>query len=111
MAILTPYLHTSANLYNITTEETESGQPVESLSLVKALKVFFEAYSYQSAIYKLFAPGQIKIGDFLCITDRIVNVNQVLEINDEYYRVVASNQLIVQKVTLGYELSLERYKH
>lgn len=111
MALVTPYLQTSASLYDITTEETESGQLLESLTLNKTLKVFFEPHSYKNAIYALFSAGQIKIGDFLCITDTIVTVNQVILIGGEYYRVIAAYEGRVQNILLGYELSLERYQH
>ena len=111
MSLLTPYLHTSASVYDITTEESESGQPIESLSLSKTIRVFYEPHSYRSPVYNLFPAGQIKTGDFLCVTDKIVTVNQVLLINSVYYRVVESFELNVQKINIGWQLSLELYQH
>ncbi len=111
MSFISGFLTTTAKLYNVTLTENELGEQIESLTLVKNIKVYFSPQGNVHDLYKLFEPGQIKVGEFLLISDKSVVTGQVLEIDSVKYRSKFSKNLKFKSRGLAYVSYLEHYKH
>lgn len=115
MSCLTAYLNSAATLYDVDrTGSTDSGQPTEVLTLNKTLRVYFEPYSMSASVYKLFNPGQVKVGDYVCLSLKAVSLGQVISIeisNDEKFIIDDVFPLKFGKQILGYQLHLSRWRH
>lgn len=116
MSCISAYLNSKAVLYNIDrTETTESGQPIETLTQSKNLRVFFQPYALRSSVYKLFNAGQVKVGDYFCLSVKPISLepsSQVISIeisNYEKFLIVNAFPLRVGCLNVGYQLSLQRY--
>lgn len=107
---ITPFLTTPAKLYNLTTEEeTLTGQPIEELQFVKNIQVKFDIDLKDA--HQLFPAGQIPIGRFTAISGVQVSINQVLEIDNKFYRVIASNDARVKNTVYFFTLHMELFQH
>lgn len=89
---LSTIFNTSAKLYNISnSDETDTGQPIETLVFVKNLKVGF--VNNIRKLYSLENPGNIKTGLFTIYSEQALQVNQVLEIAGVKYRITMADAL------------------
>lgn len=109
MGLLGAFMNKKANQYNITTAENSTGEPIESLVLFKRISVYFG--KNPPRVFKLYDPGQVKIGDFVCFSEKTVLDNQVLEIDGVNYRVLAANPLQFKNRTLAYINYMELWRH
>lgn len=104
------FLTSTATVYTISkTKNTLTGQPIETLVLLKTIKVHFEPRS--SDEHGLFSAGQIKIGQFTAISLDEVLEQQVLEIKNIKYRVLANNEIRYKNKTFYWQLHLEFFRH
>jgi len=104
------FLTSSAKLFNISkTRDTLTGQPIEELVFVKNIRVFFEPKT--SDEHRLFPAGQVKIGQFTALSLEAVTDQQVLEIKNIRYRVIADNDIKYKETTFYFQLHLDFYKH
>ncbi len=111
MGLLGSFLNNKANQYTISTgTSTTTGQPIESLVLLKSnISVFFS--NNPRRLYQLFDPGQIAVNTPVVFAEKQILVNQVLEIDSVKYRTIAANPLKFRNRVFGYVAYLERYKH
>lgn len=112
MGLLGAFLNKKANQYNIdntTNTSPSTGQPIESLVFVKRIPVYFGPNPPR--VFRLYAVGQVKEGSFVAFSEKATATNQVLEIDDIKYRIVAANPLQFKNRTLAYVNYLEYYKH
>ena len=112
MSCLSGFLNKTATVYTIdTSESTQSGQPIETLVLRTTLRVFFSPHVRN--VWKLYDPGQIKIGEFVAYSVKTVNLSEVLTIDGENYLVESSNPLQVgaNRHVYANQIFLSRYKH
>lgn len=104
------FLTSTAKLFNISrTKNTLTGQPIEELIFVKNIKVHFAPRS--SDEHRLFPAGQIKVGQFTAISLDEVTDQQMLEIKNIEYRVIANNEILYKNKTFYWQLHLDFYKH
>lgn len=104
------FLTSTAKLFNIDkTKDTLTGQPIETTIFVKNIKVLFEPRS--SDEHRLFPSGQIKVGQFTALSLDEVLEQQILEIKNIKYRVVANNEIRYRTQVFYWMLHLDYYKH
>ena len=112
MSCLASFLNNTATIYTIDkSETTASGQPLETISLRTTIKVYFSPIIKNA--WKLFTPGQVQVGEFVCYSIKTVNDGEVMTIDDVRYLVESSNRLQAgsNPHIFGYEIYLSRYKH
>lgn len=110
MGIIASFLDRRVDLYNIlTSTSTATGQPIETLSFVKKVRVYFNPDGKPT--FKLFDPGQIKVGKPTAISEVQVVENQVLDISGTKWRVTLSRPAQLKARVLAYILELERWRH
>jgi hypothetical protein len=112
MSCLGKFLNNSARVYSVDKSETTiSGQPIENLTLRTTIKCYFSPHVRNT--WKLFTPGQIQVGEFVCYSIKTVNDGEVLTIDGTRYLVEASNRLQAgsNPHIFGYQIYLSRYKH
>lgn len=113
MSCLSGFYDKTANIYTISKDEvTQSGQPIESLTLRGTTKCAF-ANNIKN-VWALFDPGQIKVGQFVLISASQLTDSDVVEIDSEKYRVEAVNPIKApfnNSHVFGYRSYLNRYKH
>lgn len=104
------FLTTPAELFNLTTqEETLTGQPIEELSFVKNILVYFTPNLTDE--HQMFPAGQIPVGRFKLLSKVQITTNQVLKIDGEHYRVIASNETKVKRKTYFFTVHMELFQH
>jgi hypothetical protein len=111
MSFISGFLTDTAGQYTISTTENQLGEQIESLTFSRNIKVYFSPQRSLHDLYKLFDPGQIKVGEFLCISVKSIETNDVLLLDSVYYRVKYSQALKFKTRTLAYVSYLEHYKH
>jgi len=104
------FLTTPADLFNITTDEdTLTGQPIEELSFVKTIHVYFTPNLTDE--HQMFPAGQVPVGRFKALSKVQVITNQVLKIEGQHYRVIASNETKVKRKTYFFTIHMELFEH
>lgn len=110
MSCLSFFLNKVAKVYRVDrSESTGSGQPIETLTYNRNVKVYFSPNVRN--IYKLFDPGQIKVGEYTCFSVKSIDQGEILEIDGEKYTVTGVAQAAYKKHIFGQTSYLERYKH
>jgi hypothetical protein len=111
MSCLSGFLNTTATIYSIDfSETTESGQPIETLTLVKTIKCLIT--DNRKRFWNTYDPGQITTGQFYMFSVKSVQANNVAEIDSIKYRITASSPMNgIGGHVMGYTSYLEHYKH
>ena len=110
MGLLAAFFTHKAVQYSISTSTaTSTGQPIETLTQLKTISVFFSNSSRR--LYGLFDPGQVAINTPVAFSEKQVLTNQVLEIDSVKYRVTSAIPLKIKSRVLAYVSHLERFRH
>jgi len=109
VGIISNFLDRRIDLYDITTTNSPTGQPLESLVFNRKIRIFFNPD--RSRFYRLFDVGQVPADQSLAISELRTVENQVLVVDGTRWRIVRSKPAVFKTRTLAYIMILERYQH